>query len=570
MLQKLPIHQYQRYGVLRKILNEIRVENETFQILEVGAGAHRNAEKFLPNDRFIYLDILVPLALKNDPDFIEGDATDLIFLDNSFDYLVALDVFEHIPSDLRNKFLNEMLRVSKNGIIISAPFSEYKADIMEKNLDDFFHRMNGKSEITWLKEHLEMGLPSLKETVSYLEKECQVELITFNHGNYDITEKLLKIELMATVYPQMIQELNDISLYYNQKIFEDDFDPDGSRTFILAFKNSMNSRDSFGNVSSKFCRSEDAKILELENRMSLGLGLFERDPNCSLFDEKNEEPLVDILVVSYNHQDTIKRALDSILMQKCDFNYRVIICDDCSTDQTFQIIRDYTEQYNCQFKLLKRHMNIGITKNYKRGFLECTSKYVAILEGDDFWSSPNKLQKQVEFLEKNSECAICFSRIVLYNEESKTFIKYNLKNQELRNGRNIFTTSDLARENFIGNFSCCMYRNASLKLITDEIFELKAYDWAINMVISEKGGIGFLDEILSVYSINPQGSWSSINDKDKTSSLIEIIQVYDSFFHYAYSKEFVDYTTELKKERQRINHSIFRKKWKKMWKKFWR
>lgn len=111
---------------------------------------------------------------------------------------------------------------------------------------------------------------------------------------------------------------------------------------------------------------------------------------------------VSVVLVSYNHQDYIKEALDSILMQKVNFKYEIIFADDCSTDDTQKVIRELTKNIKDK-QLLFSKENKGNTYNTLNAYSKCRGKYIIVLEGDDYWYSENKLQTQYDFLEKNKD-----------------------------------------------------------------------------------------------------------------------------------------------------------------------
>lgn len=96
-MNQIPFDQFQRYNNVQKIINNLRSQNQTFRILEVGANEHQNLEGFLPSDLITYLDISLPKELQLNPKYILGDATQMEFEDDAYDIVVALDVFEHIP-----------------------------------------------------------------------------------------------------------------------------------------------------------------------------------------------------------------------------------------------------------------------------------------------------------------------------------------------------------------------------------------------------------------------------------------------------------------------------------------
>ncbi len=113
--------------------------------------------------------------------------------------------------------------------------------------------------------------------------------------------------------------------------------------------------------------------------------------------------MVSVFMITYNHEKFIAEALDSILMQKTDFDFDIVIGEDCSTDATRRIVLEYSRKYPDKIKLLLHNANIGFISNLMYVLEACTGKYVAMCEGDDYWTDPFKLQKQVDFLEANKE-----------------------------------------------------------------------------------------------------------------------------------------------------------------------
>lgn len=106
--------QFQRYNNVANIINNLREAGQIFNILEVGANEHQNLEKFLPEDHITYLDIQLPDNLKDNPKYLLGDATSMQFPNNKYNIVVALDVFEHIFPEDREKFIKEIYRVSSD------------------------------------------------------------------------------------------------------------------------------------------------------------------------------------------------------------------------------------------------------------------------------------------------------------------------------------------------------------------------------------------------------------------------------------------------------------------------
>ena len=115
-------------------------------------------------------------------------------------------------------------------------------------------------------------------------------------------------------------------------------------------------------------------------------------------------PKLSVVLIAYNHEPFIRKALDGILMQKVDFPYEIVVGEDCSTDRTRDVLREYAAKYPGRFRLLFREKNLGRpTLNVYLTSMECRGRYLAYLEADDYWTDENKLQKQVDFLDSHPD-----------------------------------------------------------------------------------------------------------------------------------------------------------------------
>jgi len=251
----------------------------------------------------------------------------------------------------------------------------------------------------------------------------------------------------------------------------------------------------------------------------------------------NNQKHLSILLVSYNHEKYIKQCLDSIFMQDFDGSIELVVADDASQDKTLNIIKSYeAKDSRFTFKYLDFSQNLGITKNYQRSFPKCSGNYVAIMEGDDFWFSPKKLTKQINFLENHSECLACSSNYIVHNEDAGDF------NVRLSNPHNhqyrYLSAKDLIEDNIIGNFSTVVYRKSALDQLPPKLFWYKSYDWIINISIASKGLIGFLFEPLSAYRIHKGGAHSQNNEIAQLKEQKEELKNYNYITNYIYTNEF--------------------------------
>jgi len=107
---------------------------------------------------------------------------------------------------------------------------------------------------------------------------------------------------------------------------------------------------------------------------------------------------VSVCIITYNQENFVEQAIESALFQKCNFETEIIICDDCSTDNTPRIIQSYASKYPDKIKPYCAEQNTGMLKNWEKALKLCSGKYIALLEGDDFWNDENKLKKQYQIL----------------------------------------------------------------------------------------------------------------------------------------------------------------------------
>ncbi|MDZ8259587.1 glycosyltransferase [Nostoc sp. ChiQUE01b] len=228
---------------------------------------------------------------------------------------------------------------------------------------------------------------------------------------------------------------------------------------------------------------------------------------------------VSVLMVTYNHEDFIAQAIESVLMQKVYFEYELVIGEDCSTDNTRQIVIEYQRKYSDKIRLLLPEVNLGAHKNFLNTFKACQGQYLAILEGDDYWTSSEKLQKQVDFLDKNLDFAICFHNVLVFWQDNSHSPAIFLHNQPKTS-----TIENLLINNFISTPSV-MYRAGLVQNFPDWFYEQSMGDWTFHILNAQHGKIGYIDEVMSAYRIHPKGVWSN---KSREWQLKETIRMLDT------------------------------------------
>ena len=244
-------------------------------------------------------------------------------------------------------------------------------------------------------------------------------------------------------------------------------------------------------------------------------------------------PTVSVLLITYNHAKFVAEALESILMQRTDFDFEVVVADDGSTDRTFEIIKAYAER-DSRMRLLPSESNLGITRNYQRGFAACHGEYVAVLEGDDYWISPRKLQLTASFLDRNPRCSFCFHRNIRYDSLPESLVLF----PPHWTVEQYLTARELAETNFIGGFSTCVYRRKVVAALKPELWDLDIREWPFNIVVAEHGPIGYVPQILSMYRAHEGGISSLRSSKEQFAELCRLIESYDKFLDYKFFAEF--------------------------------
>jgi len=144
-----------------------------------------------------------------------------------------------------------------------------------------------------------------------------------------------------------------------------------------------------------------------------------------------DNPLVSVMMVTYNHEHYISQAIEGVLMQITSFRIELVIGEDCSTDSTRKICEKYKNQYPQLIRLLTTDHNLGMVQNGNRTLQACTGKYIALNDGDDYWTDPYKLQKQVDFLESNEDYGLVWTDIDFRVQSSGVINKSVFKNKKL-------------------------------------------------------------------------------------------------------------------------------------------
>lgn len=216
-----------------------------------------------------------------------------------------------------------------------------------------------------------------------------------------------------------------------------------------------------------------------------------------------ETPLLSVCLITYNHVNYIKQAIDGVLMQNVTFTWELIIADDFSTDGTREILLYYKIKYPDFITLILQEKNVGAAQNWIDLITYPKSKYIAYFEGDDYWTDPYKLQKQVDVLESNPECSQSFhNTLVSYQDKSKH--SFLICSRTLKNFQ-IFSTTDLINYKVIIPTSSMVFRTIAIKDLPDWINKTKAGEKSLQLLISLNGSAIYIKDVMSVYRANSGG-----------------------------------------------------------------
>ncbi len=215
---------------------------------------------------------------------------------------------------------------------------------------------------------------------------------------------------------------------------------------------------------------------------------------------KIDNKKISVLMITYNHQEYISTAIQSVIDQQTDYDIELVIGEDCSTDNTQKICKEFALRYPDKIKLLPSTHNLGVRENFLRTLKKCDGDYVAYLEGDDYWVDEDKLQTQVDYLENNKDAVICCHDANILNERDGSIT--NRKLNPPIDG----TIHDVCSTNYVYANSV-VFRNLKNKLKKYEL-DSSVADWVLWVFLSQFGTVHYIDEVMSVYREHDKGVFS--------------------------------------------------------------
>ncbi len=267
---------------------------------------------------------------------------------------------------------------------------------------------------------------------------------------------------------------------------------------------------------------------------------FEKVPVEEKVNKVVGEPEISVCIQTYQHSKYIRQCLDSILDQKVNFDYEILLGEDASNDGTREICIEYADKFPDKIRLFlhSRKNNIEICGhptgrfNFMYNLFHARGRYVAFCEGDDYWVDPQKLQKQYNFLEDHSECSVCFTAAQFHFEQNPAREKiyrpkkaasqkrYDLKDAIIKAGEFMITASIFFRQKYMDE-------------IPEWMFNSPVGDLPLSLFLGTKGKYGYIDDVTCVYRVNTSGSWShQMNFEKRREHVFKILEMYDEFNEY--------------------------------------
>lgn len=239
--------------------------------------------------------------------------------------------------------------------------------------------------------------------------------------------------------------------------------------------------------------------------------------------KNNNDIKVSVLMLTYNQERYINEAIRSVILQKTNFLFELVIGNDASTDATEQICKEWQAKYPDKIILINRKQNLGLQQNFIQTYAQCLGQYVAICEGDDFWIDKHKLQLQADFLDAHPDYSTCFHRVINYYEDRGT--------KSLSNGRQKSETNilDLARSNFISNVSA-FFRRGLFGELPEWFARVSTYDYAIHLLNAQFGKIHYINRPMAVYRQHGKAIWSEAGTDKKLEIALVIRELLMDYF----------------------------------------
>ena len=256
---------------------------------------------------------------------------------------------------------------------------------------------------------------------------------------------------------------------------------------------------------------------------------------------------VSACIITYNHEKYLKDCIEGALMQNLSYDYEIIIGEDKSTDNSLAVCKKYRDKYPEKIKLFERIKNLGLVGNWKETLLNCNGDYIAICEGDDVWKDPDKLQKQVDFLEANPEYILTHSDTQVIDEKGHIIKESKLLDHFKRD----ISRTELKQGAFLLTPTLC-FRNIFQKEILEGLPNVVNVDKLFISLLGVYGnGKGKYIESTpkSCYRVHKGGVWSKTSKIDRLKTKCNTEEKFLAFYNLKGEKGLCQYFRERLKKK---------------------
>ena len=225
----------------------------------------------------------------------------------------------------------------------------------------------------------------------------------------------------------------------------------------------------------------------------------------------NTQPLVSVVLLTYNQQDTIRQAIDCILAQQTDYPFELIIGEDFGTDNTRSICQEYVEKYdNVRFPIADK--NLGVAGNFVNCITQAKGKYIIDGAGDDYWHNPRKIQIQIDFMEQHPECVVSYTDIDVLHVKTGRIVHNEKQSKGINPPQGRIQNEILAGTAHISAGSLCFRKDAFDKYIpVEKFYEFPREDWPLLLILSAHGDVRYIPVSTMTYRT---GQESITNTRD--------------------------------------------------------
>jgi glycosyltransferase involved in cell wall biosynthesis len=240
-----------------------------------------------------------------------------------------------------------------------------------------------------------------------------------------------------------------------------------------------------------------------------------------------------VAMITYNHGRFIGQAIESILAQNVNFEYEIVIGEDCSTDDTRAVVKEFHRRYPDRIKPILRERNVGVMRNFAAVIEACRGEYVAFLEGDDYWITTDRLQRQVNFLDDHPDYAICCGRSkALYEAGTQHF--EGSWDVVPHHPAGAYAVEDILRESFVA-IRTALLRREFIPVFPQWFLDMKLGDWPLCAMVARRGKVELMDEVVAAYRIHAGSTWSSLSHITRLNEAARMLRALDKEFGYQYS-----------------------------------